>query len=187
MPRETQWVFAEALPDLLTRLTRHSSRSWHSLRCEHTNHLLYNVPDPFSSELVNKLTNGDTLIVKEVSRLGRRTSEVTSLIDDLKLRGIHLIIDNLGGVDVTSPAGKMIVDVMASLAEMERETMLERQRIGIERAKAEGKFKGKQQSTKTIKACQSAIKDIENGLSKEKAAKANGVGIATLYRFIKAA
>ena len=80
----------------------------------------------------------------------------------------------------------MIVDVMASLAEMERETMLERQRIGIERAKSEGKFKGKQQSPKTIKVCQSAIKDIENGLSKEKAAKANGVGIATLYRFIKA-
>ena len=63
--------------------------------------------------------------------------------------------------------------------------MIEKQQIGILRAKAEGKFKGKQQSQKTIDACIKALGYVEKGLSKEAAAKAAGVGKATLYRYIK--
>ena len=136
---------------------------------------------PEFSELVSKLKQGDTLIVKEVSRLGRKTSEVTGLIDKLKDNGVHLIIENLGGVDVTSPSGKLIVDVMASIAEMERVNMLERQRIGIERAKKEGKFKGRKQTNDgVIKMAKRLV--VENGLTKEAAAKQMNIGVATLYR-----
>ena len=59
-------------------------------------------------------------------------------------------------------------------------------RKGIEKAKAEGKFKGKQQSDKTVQACKLALKLIKNGTSKARAAKESNIGIATLYRYIKA-
>jgi len=136
---------------------------------------------PEFTALVNSLKKGDTLIVKEVSRLGRRTSEVTTLIDSFKEKGVHLIIENLGGIDVTSPSGKLIVDVMASIAEMERVNMLERQRVGIERAKKEGKFKGRKQTDAgIIKMAKKLV--IESGLTKEAAAKQMNIGVATLYR-----
>jgi DNA invertase Pin-like site-specific DNA recombinase len=136
---------------------------------------------PEFANLIKTLKKGDTLIVKEVSRLGRKTSEVTTLIDKLKKRGVHLVIDNLGGVDVTSPSGKLIVDVMASIAEMERTNMLERQRIGIERARKEGKFKGRPKAEDgVIKMAKRLV--LENGLTKEAAAKQMNIGVATLYR-----
>jgi len=136
---------------------------------------------PEFAYMIKSLKKGDTLIVKEVSRLGRKTSEVTTLIDQLKEKGAHLVIDNLGGVDVTSPSGKLIVDVMASIAEMERESMLERQRVGIERAKKEGKFKGRKATDDgVIKMAKKLV--LENGLTKEAAAKQMNIGIATLYR-----
>ena len=136
---------------------------------------------PEFAALLDSLKKGDTLIVKEVSRLGRKTSEVTGLIDTFKDKGIHLIIENLGGVDVTSASGKLIVDVMASIAEMERVNMLERQRVGIERAKKEGRFKGRKKTDDgVIKMAKKLV--LESGLTKELAAKQMNIGVATLYR-----
>ena len=82
--------------------------------------------------------------------------------------------------------GKVVIPCfMSEYENMKTELRTDLQRIGIEKAKAEGKFKGKQQSIKTINSCEKALELIESGLSKEKAAKAAGVGIATLYRYIK--
>jgi len=93
---------------------------------------------------------------------------------------VKVIIHTLGGIDITSSTGKMVI---TTLAAVQRTEMLEKQRIGIDRAKKEGKFKGKQQSQETIDKCKQALE--VNGLSKEKAAKAAGIGIATLYRFLR--
>ena len=56
---------------------------------------------------------------------------------------------------------------------------------GIEKAKAAGKFTGRKQSPETVAKCEKALGLIQKGVSKEDAAKAAGVGVATLYRFIK--
>ena len=61
---------------------------------------------PKFSNLIRKLKTGDALVVREVSRLGRKTSEVLALAEDLQDRNVKLIIDNLGELDVTSQAGK---------------------------------------------------------------------------------
>ncbi len=74
---------------------------------------------------------------------------------------------------------------MASVATMERDIMLERQSAGIALAKEQGKFKGRKVDPKTALKCKEASGYIDNGMSKEKAAKASGIGIATLYRYIK--
>src|SRR5690606_10628592 len=88
---------------------------------------------PKFKKLISKLKQGDTLVVREVSRLGRKTSEVLVLAEDLQSRGVRLVIDNLGELDITSQTGKLLFLLLSGLAEMERESMLERQRIGIER------------------------------------------------------
>jgi len=75
-----------------------------------------------------------------VTVIGRKTHEALEVSEDLKERGVRLVIDQLGGLDVTSAAGEMILTVMAALAKMEREQLKERQTIGIARAKAEGKY-----------------------------------------------
>lgn len=139
---------------------------------------------PVFQELLNTVKAGDRIIVRELSRIGRNTRDVLALFEDLEHKGVSVIIKELQ-IDSTSATGKMVLTIMASVSQMEREIMLERQKAGIAEAKAAGKYKGKQQSDKTIKACKEALQYIDSGLSKEKAAKAAGVGIATLYRYIK--
>jgi DNA invertase Pin-like site-specific DNA recombinase len=139
---------------------------------------------PIFQELINTVKAGDRIIVRELSRLGRNSIQVQGLFEQLEAKGVAVVIKDLQ-IDSTSATGKMILTIMASVSQMERELMLERQKAGIEEAKQAGKYKGKQQSTKTIKACKEALKYVNSGMAKEKAAKAAGIGIATLYRYIK--
>lgn len=138
---------------------------------------------PEFQKLLQRLKEGDRLIVKEVSRVGRKTQEVLDVAQDLKQRGIHLVVDQLGGLDVTSSAGEMVLTVMAGLAKMEREQMLERQRIGIERAKTEGKYKGRTAISK--ETVTTAKKMIADGATVPQVAKQLKVGTSTLYRLLR--
>lgn len=139
---------------------------------------------PIFQELINTVKAGDRIIVRELSRLGRNSVQVQELFEELKCKDVAVLIKNLQ-IDSTTATGKMILGIMASVSQMERELMLERQKAGIEGAKQAGKYKGKQASPLTIKKCKEALSYVEAGMPKEKAAKAAGVGIATLYRYIK--
>ena len=139
---------------------------------------------PVFQELIKSVKAGDRIIVRELSRIGRNTRDVIDLFEELEAKGVAVIIKELQ-IDSTSATGKMVLTIMASVSQMERELMLERQRAGIEEAKQAGKYKGKQQSPKTIKACKEAMGYVAAGMPKEKAAKAAGIGVATLYRYIK--
>ncbi len=137
---------------------------------------------PKFQQLLRRLERGDTLVVKEVSRIGRNTKEVLEITEYLKDGGIRLIIDQLGGVDVTSAAGEMVLTVMAALAKMERDQLRERQLIGIERAKSEGKYKGRAPvDPATIKTARLLI---EQGQSKQSVAKQLKIGLSTLYKHL---
>ncbi|TDM55488.1 recombinase family protein [Aliivibrio fischeri] len=151
---------------------------------------------PVLKDLEKQLKQGDSILVLSINRVGRNTEEIISFIAKMKKLGVSIHVQDLGYLDITHSAGKVVVATLAAVAELQREEILEKQRIGIARAKqedaelvaqgkAKAKYKGKQQSAKTVKACKSAMEDIERGLSKQKAANANGIGIATLYRWIK--
>ncbi|MBM5021163.1 recombinase family protein [Vibrio parahaemolyticus] len=140
---------------------------------------------PVFNELKSRVVSGDTVVVLSVSRLGRTTEGVLAFIKDMKDKDVSVLVDDLGGLDVTSSTGKLVLTTLAAVAEMQREEILDKQRIGIDRAKAEGKYKGRQQSPETLKKCREAMGYVDSGLSKEKAAKAAGIGVATLYRYIK--
>ena len=97
---------------------------------------------PLLDELIESLAFGDTLAITEVSRLGRTTSDILLLVDDLQKRGVHLRILNLG-IDTGTPAGGLVLTMMAGLAKFERELLRERQRRGIEAARHRGKHLGR--------------------------------------------
>lgn len=138
---------------------------------------------PRFNKLLAELKEGDTLIVREVSRLGRNSIEVLTLAESLKARKVRLVIDNLG-IDVTTPAGEMIFTMMSGMAKMERELMLERQRIGIEKAKADGKYTGRK--ALDPKLVDMAKRLVADGMAKPAVAKQLNMGLSTLYKYLAA-
>jgi DNA invertase Pin-like site-specific DNA recombinase len=136
---------------------------------------------PALQKLVNRtLKPGDQLYVFHISRLGRKASEVLQLVDDLKDRDIGLVVYELDSTDLSTPTGKLLLTMLAGLAEMELETLRERQRIGIDRAKKEGKYTGRKPiDPGTI---DTALQLKDNGVSIDAIAAQLKLGRSTLYR-----
>ena len=83
------------------------------------------------------------LIVTKLDRLGRNAMDVRSTVDRLATEGVRVHCLALGGVDLTSAAGKMTMGVLIAVAEFERDLLIERTHAGIARARAEGKVMGR--------------------------------------------
>lgn len=98
---------------------------------------------PGFSELLLKMEEGDVLIVTKLDRLGRNAMDVRATVEALSERGIRIHCLALGGVDLTSAAGRMTMQVLNAVAEFERDLLIERTQAGISRAKAEGKAIGR--------------------------------------------
>jgi putative DNA-invertase from lambdoid prophage Rac len=97
---------------------------------------------PLLDSLVASLAAGDALVVTEVSRLGRTTAAVLLLADGLRERAAQLRILNLG-IDTATPAGGLVLTMMAGLARFERQLLRQRQRRGIDAARLRGKHLGR--------------------------------------------
>lgn len=85
---------------------------------------------------------GDVFIVTKLDRLARSMADLVRIKDALERKGVTLKILNLN-IDTSTPTGKLMLSLLGSIAEFERDIMLERQREGIARAKADGKYKGR--------------------------------------------
>ena len=94
-------------------------------------------------KLLDKLESGDVLVVTKLDRLGRNAMDVRSTVESLADLGIRVHCLALGGVDLTSAAGKMTMGVIAAVAEFERDLLVERTQAGLARAKSEGKTLGR--------------------------------------------
>jgi putative DNA-invertase from lambdoid prophage Rac len=97
-------------------------------------------------KLLNKLETGDVLVVTKLDRLGRNAMDVRATVEALTGMGVRVHCLALGGVDLTSAAGKMTMGVIAAVAEFERDLLIERTQAGLARAKSEGKTLGRPQS-----------------------------------------
>lgn len=97
------------------------------------------------AEAIRFARRGDTVAVTKVDRLARSTVQLWAIVQELEAKGVGLRILNLGGdtVDTKSATGKLILTIFSGFAQFEREMMLERQREGIEKAKAAGAYKGR--------------------------------------------
>ncbi|MDO3558286.1 recombinase family protein [Ralstonia pseudosolanacearum] len=98
---------------------------------------------PGFAKLLDRLEEGDVLVVSRLDRLGRSSMDVRSTIEHLAELGVRVHCLALGGVDLTSPAGRMTMQVIAAVAEFERDLLIERTQAGISRAKASGKTFGR--------------------------------------------
>jgi len=98
---------------------------------------------PGFSRLLDRLEDGDVLIVTKLDRLGRNAMDVRATVDHLASIGVRVHCMALGGVDLTSAAGKMTMGVLGAVAEFERDLLIERTQAGLARARAEGKTMGR--------------------------------------------
>lgn len=98
------------------------------------------------AKLVDRLETGDVLIVTKLDRLGRNAMDLRSTVDMLAAQGVRVHCLALGGVDLTSAAGRMTMGVIAAVAEFERDLLIERTQAGLSRAKAAGKALGRPQA-----------------------------------------
>lgn len=105
--------------------------------------------------LLDKLESSDVLVVTKLDRLGRNAMDVRATVDALAGMGVRVHCLALGGVDLTSPAGKMTMGVIAAVAEFERDLLIERTRSGQVRARAAGTHMGR--PAKTSEADRAAI------------------------------
>ena len=92
--------------------------------------------------LMQRLRSGDTVVIAALDRLGRDTRQLLAWVDELSERGVGLRILNLG-VDSQTPAGRLVLTVIAALAAMEREVLVERTKQGIAAARARGRIGGR--------------------------------------------
>jgi len=98
---------------------------------------------PGFMRMLDRLESGDVLIVTKLDRLGRNAMDVRETVERLAANQVRVHCLALGGVDLTSPAGKMTMQVIAAVAEFERDLLIERTKAGINRARAQGKRFGR--------------------------------------------
>lgn len=138
------------------------------------------------ARLVDRLEADDVLIVTKLDRLGRNAMDVRATVDALAVAGVKVHCLALGGMDLTSAAGKMTMGVIAAVAEFERDLLIERTQAGLSRAKADGKALGRPaaldgQQQQTIRQRRS------EGVSLGILAKEFGVSRAAIQRVEKRA
>ena len=124
---------------------------------------------------------GDTLVVTKLDRLARSVGHLLSITETLNAKGANLSILGLG-IDTSQATGKLILTVLGGIAEFEREIMLERQREGIAKAKAKGKYKGRKPTARAKSEEVIALKG--QGIGATEIAKRVGVGRASVYRIL---
>jgi len=119
---------------------------------------------PGFCKLIDRLESGDILVVTKLDRLGRNAMDVRATAERLEKSNIRLHCLALGGVDLTSPAGKMTMGIITVVAEFERDLLIERTQSGLNRAKAEGKILGRPKllNDKNIKNIQEQLKANNN-------------------------
>ena len=138
------------------------------------------------AKLVDRLEAGDVLIVTKLDRLGRNAMDLRATVEKLAAEGVRVHCLALGGVDLTSPAGRMTMGVIAAVAEFERDLLIERTNAGLQRAKAEGKALGRP-SVLTTEQQASIRQGRAAGLSLGVLAKQYGVTRAAIQRAEKRA
>jgi putative DNA-invertase from lambdoid prophage Rac len=141
---------------------------------------------PGFARLLDRLEVGDVLVVTKLDRLGRNAMDVRSTVERLTERGVRVHCLALGGVDLTSPAGKMTMGVIAAVAEFERDLLIERTQAGLTRARASGKALGRPSALSDAQR-QEVLEGRSKGRSLGDLAKVYGVSRAAIQRIEHAA
>lgn len=129
---------------------------------------------------------GDALVVTKPDRLARSTAELLAIEADLSKRGIGLVVLSMGGqrLDTRNPTSKLMLTILAGVATWEREVMLERQREGIAKAKADGRYKGR--APTVARQAEDIRAAVEAGEKPAQIARRLGIARSSVYRMLEA-
>lgn len=101
-----------------------------------------NTDRPELKRMMNFVRAGDTVIVESISRFARNTKDLLELVEQLTSKGVEFVSQK-EAIDTSTPTGKFMLTIFGAVAELEREYTLQRQREGIDVAKANGVYKGR--------------------------------------------
>lgn len=142
---------------------------------------------PVLREMLGFIRDGDDLYVHSMARLARNLKDLLTLVTTITDKGVtlHFVKENLTFVAKTkaTPFNKLLLDLLGSVAEFERELILERQREGIAQAKARGAYKGRKPIAP--EKIEKAKELLAQGMTRTEAAKTVGMGRTTLFLYLK--
>jgi putative DNA-invertase from lambdoid prophage Rac len=141
---------------------------------------------PQFAKMLSQIRDGETLVVTKLDRLGRDAQDIGATIKALAARRIMVVVLQLGKLDLTSAAGKLMLNMLAAVAEMERDLLVERTQSGLARAKAEGKTLGRPTST-TDEQRAAMARQHQAGESISSLARTFGISRASVMRVVKPA
>ena len=133
------------------------------------------------SRLLDRMERGDVLVVTRLDRLGRDAIDVSATVGRLADMGVRVHCLALGGVDLTSSAGRMTMGVINAVAQFERDLLVERTRSGLARARAQGKRLGRPPSLDPAKRAV-VIAGLQRGESLSALAREHGTSRQTVMR-----
>lgn len=146
-----------------------------------------------ASKLISDIENGivSEIHISSIDRLGRSIIDILTMVEYFNQKSIKLFVENIGMFSLIdnkpNPSFKMIVSVLGNVAEMERSNMLERQRQGIELAKAKGTYKGRLYGTRmtddeVLTKYKAVVRELKNGESLRRASKIGGCSLGTAQK-----
>lgn len=141
---------------------------------------------PKLQEMMSFVREGDTLIVESISRFARNTRDLLDLVEQLKKKKVEFV-SKKENIDTSTPTGQFMLTVFGAMAQLERDTILERQREGIEEAKRLGKYKGRKPIAVDEDLFAEQYRLWKNGETQPKyMMRVLGLKPATFYRRVKA-
>ena len=128
--------------------------------------------------------DGDTFVITRLDRLARSTQDLLGIVERLDKKGVALRILDFAGsaIDTNKAVDKLLITVFGAFAEFERNLMLERQREGIAKAKAEGKYRGRAPTARSKSDQIWAF--AKEGLTKGKIAERLGISERSVFRVL---
>lgn len=140
---------------------------------------------PQLKAMLDFVREGDTVLVSEFSRLARSTRDLLAIVDTLTDKGVKFVSQK-EAVDTSTPQGRFVLTIFAALSELERETILQRQKEGIQLAKSQGKYRGRKPIEIDTARFNSVVERWRNGeITAVKAQELTGLTASTFYRRIR--
>ena len=135
---------------------------------------------PEFDTILDFIQEGDSLVVTTLSRFARSIKDLWNSVELLEKKGASLVVLDMD-LDTGTPNGRLMITLIGAINQWEREILLERQKVGIARAKEEGKYRGR---ADTARRKTSKIAELHaQGMKPSAIAKELGVSVASVYRY----
>jgi DNA invertase Pin-like site-specific DNA recombinase len=137
---------------------------------------------PQLEALIDYVRDGDEIIVTKLDRLARSVADMVEIVRRIRTKGAAIRLPGIGVINGDDPTSELLLNVLGAIAQFERQIMLARQREGIAKAKAEGKYKGRQPTARRQLAEVQRL--LAEGIGKAEIARRLGIARASVYNML---